>query len=233
MIKELLRHLLVKRRTFDGMSNTHAELIKVTRGVTKSRSENFQDLWVLASTNSKRNGFFVEFGASDGVSGSNTWLLEREYGWDGILAEPSRSSFKELRQNRSCVSDARAVWDKSGQKLVFCERIENYLSSVKDESSGGDVEEEYYVESISLNDLLSEHNAPEIIDYMSVDVEGSELRILQNFFEQKKYSVRLFSIEHNWRQDKKEIIDLLCANNYTNVYSNLSHRDLYFLKKDL
>ena len=233
MIRSFFRRLFVKRSTFDSSSAKFRELAEITRGATGSKSENFQDLWVISATKSKRKGFFVEFGASDGVSGSNTWLLEKEYGWQGILAEPSRSGYKELSQNRFCINDPRAVWDKSGQKLIFCERSENYLSSVKDESRGSNVQEEYYVESVTLNDLLGEYNAPEIIDYISIDVEGSELRILKKFFEEKKYRVNLFSIEHNWRRDKNEVIDLLAENNYTNVYSDLSHRDLYFVKNSL
>ena len=124
------------------------------------------------------------------------------------------------------------MWDQSNEQLLFCERNENYLSSVKSEGNKGSIRDEYYVTSVSLNDLLDEYNAPNIIDYVSIDVEGSELRILESFFKNKKYEVKLFTVEHNWREDKKRIIDLMQLNNYENVYINLSHRDLFFIKKD-
>ncbi len=233
MIKDLLRSMLVKKSTFDDMSNRHQELAELTRVVTGSRSEYFQDLWVLSRTNSKRAGFFVEFGALDGVGASNTWLLEKEFGWTGILAEPSRSSFEELRLNRSCLSDSRAVWDRSGEQLLFSEREENYLSSVKTNVEGSAISNEYFVESVTLNDLLVEHKAPAEIDYISVDVEGSELRILNEFFKSRIFDVKYFTIEHNWREDKRALISLMKVNGYTSVFESLSYRDLFFVKKDL
>src|SRR5262245_11288155 len=46
----------------------------------KSRAQYWQDLFVLSQLNFKRNGYFVEFGATNGVSLSNSYLLERQYG---------------------------------------------------------------------------------------------------------------------------------------------------------
>src|SRR5436189_1252600 len=54
----------------------------------RSHAQLFQDLFVLETVKEKRDGFFVEFGATNGVDLSNTALLERDYGWKGILAEP-------------------------------------------------------------------------------------------------------------------------------------------------
>jgi hypothetical protein len=54
----------------------------------EAKGQIFQDLWVLWETRGKTNGFFVEFGAADGVNLSNTFLLEDKYNWKGILAEP-------------------------------------------------------------------------------------------------------------------------------------------------
>ena len=49
-----------------------------------------QDILVAVLARFKRNGYFVEFGATDGVYLSNTFLLEQQLGWTGILAEPAR-----------------------------------------------------------------------------------------------------------------------------------------------
>ena len=62
----------------------------------KSKSQLRQDLFVLSQLNFKTNGFFVEFGATNGVDLSNTYLMEKEFGWSGILAEPARGWHKDL-----------------------------------------------------------------------------------------------------------------------------------------
>ena len=76
---------------------------------SKSFAQLHQDLWVLHETRHKRNGYFVEFGATDGVNLSNTCLLEREFGWRGILAEPNPAWHAALRQNRKADIDLRCV----------------------------------------------------------------------------------------------------------------------------
>ena len=63
--------------------------------IARSKAQLKQDLFVLATLNFKRNGYFVEFGATSGVDISNTCLLEFDFGWRGILAEqqPSGTRF--------------------------------------------------------------------------------------------------------------------------------------------
>lgn len=63
---------------------------KAIQILEKSRSQLRQDLFVLTELNFKQNGYFVEFGATNGVDLSNTYLLEKEFNWSGILAEPAR-----------------------------------------------------------------------------------------------------------------------------------------------
>jgi len=84
-----------------------------------SKAQLFQDMYVLYKLNSKRNGFFVEFGAASGVNGSNTYLLEKEMAWNGILAEPFPIYHDKLATSRNTVIDHRCVWSKSGEKLEF------------------------------------------------------------------------------------------------------------------
>src|SRR4051812_33635911 len=76
----------------------------------KSRSQILQDLFVIYQTQGASNGFFVEFGATNGIDLSNTWLLETRLGWQGILAEPALCWHASLEQNRQCAVDKRCVW---------------------------------------------------------------------------------------------------------------------------
>ncbi len=48
----------------------------------------------------REHGTFIEVGAVDGLFQSNTKLLEEQYGWTGILVEPSGNLFEQLCKNR-------------------------------------------------------------------------------------------------------------------------------------
>lgn len=99
-----------------------------------SKAQLKQDLLVLALTGFKRDGYFVEFGATDGITLSNTILLEKEYGWSGILAQPGMCWHNLLKDRRSASIDTRCVWGSSGLSLKFCETDIPELSSVQSHS---------------------------------------------------------------------------------------------------
>ena len=63
-----------------------------------SYSQFGQDLKVLSYHNNKSNGYFIEIGAGDGVLESNTYLLEKKYGWNGICVDPAEYQFNELKK---------------------------------------------------------------------------------------------------------------------------------------
>jgi FkbM family methyltransferase len=214
----------------------------------KSKAQLFQDLFVLFVLNEKRNGYFVEFGATNGVGLSNTYLLEESYGWGGILAEPARCWIDDLKKNRHCSIDFRCVWQETGKLLEFKETFFRVLSTI-DESSridGFSTQEfnaqaaqartaalKYKVESVSLNDLLLSHNAPLEIDYLSIDTEGSEFLILKKFaFE--KYRIKLITVEHNDVSSyRKDLFSLLSSKGYTRLFELLSDFDDWYVHKSV
>ena len=73
------------------------EIIKIIR---ISKSELFQETYVLFKNNFKKKGYFVEFGAKDGIDFSNTLILEKKFNWKGILAEPAKIYHSKLKKNR-------------------------------------------------------------------------------------------------------------------------------------
>ena len=119
----------------------------------------------LKNIGEKRNGYFVEFGAGDGITFSNSYMLETEFGWTGIVVEPSRTFAPKVTATRYCATDTRCVWSLSGEKLAFAEVLEfGELSTIAQFAQADPHDRskaiEYTVESVSLNDLLEQHGAP-------------------------------------------------------------------------
>jgi FkbM family methyltransferase len=206
-------------------------LVKYSR---KSKSQIHQDLFVLAMLNFKTNGFFVEFGAADGINLSNSYLLEKEFGWKGILAEPAKCWHKNLKKNRACSIETSCLWKDSISTLTFNEVEIAELSTINS-YSGSDLHKElrkngntYDVKTISLNGLLEKYDAPRIIDYLSIDTEGSEFEILSNF-DFSKYSINVITVEHNFSPKRDELFNLLTGHGYIRVYRDISHFDDWYV----
>jgi FkbM family methyltransferase len=204
----------------------------------KSKSQLRQDLFVLSKTNYKREGFFVEFGATNGIHLSNTYLLETEFSWRGILAEPAKIWHKKLIENRPHAAiETACVWSESNTSLVFKETAVPHLSTIGDFSSNDEHKnsrlngKEYYVKTISLNDLLKNNKAPRHIDYLSIDTEGSEFEILQNF-DFGEYSFGVITVEHNFTATREKIYALLTYNGYKREYESISAFDDWYTKTE-
>jgi len=203
--------------------------------VIKSKAQIFQDLFVLYYLKEKRNGFFVEFGATNGISLSNTYLLEKAYGWTGILAEPGIIWNSQLKSNRNCSIDNRCVWTVSGTKLIFNETENASLSQIDLYAENDfmaakrNIRSNYKVSTISLNDLLETYHAPLSIDYLSIDTEGSEYEILKAFnFE--KFKISVITVEHNFSESRQLIFNLLSKNGYKRVFEKISLFDDWYVK---
>lgn len=203
-----------------------------------SKGQFHQDLMVLAELDFTSQGYFVEFSAHDGVHLSNTYLLESQFSWTGILVEPSSTTFNKLRDNRSAKTFNLAVYSDSGLELEFTETSRSELSTLsryQDEDSHASERErttvrKYPVPTISLLDLLELNNAPKMIDYLSIDTEGGELEILEKF-DFQRYSIKIISVEHNFGVTRKKIERLLVNNSYVRKYKQLEMvEDWYFLE---
>lgn len=209
-----------------------SDLLRALSG-SKSQLEQRQDMFVLAQLNFKTGGYFVEFGAANGVDLSNTYLLEKNFGWTGILAEPSKTFHQNIFDNRNCHIEKKCVWKNSEESLVFSECEIGELSTLSQFIKGDTHKNlrqnstEYKVETISLNDLLVKYNAPELIDYLSIDTEGSEFEIL-NSFNFDRFRFRIITCEHNFT-GREKIYDLLSSKGYKRVFENLSKCDDWYV----
>jgi FkbM family methyltransferase len=206
------------------------------RRAPDSQAQLFQDLFVLWSTKEKRRGYFVDIGACDGVFLSNTLLLERDYGWRGIVAEPNPLFTAKLKKNRSAIVSTQCVWSVSGKKLAFKQVAEPEYSTLKDIDPQDSHEDRgvrskfttVEVRSVSLNDLLTKAKAPGTIDFLSLDTEGSELEILQAV-DFDKWKFGHICVEHNFTPRRQEIFELLQRHGYTRVMPNVSRWDDWYV----
>jgi FkbM family methyltransferase len=193
-------------------------------------SQMAQDVLVLVLTNFLKNGYFVEFGATDGISLSNTVLLEREYGWSGICAEPIPFQFEKLKQNRKCSVDHRVVYNTTGEQIKFKINQESL-----DESGIVDKDDKdaFDVESVTLVDLLRQYNAPKHINYLSIDTEGTEFSIIENF-DFYNYTIDIITIEHNYvEENRKKIYSHLIPLGYKRILTDKSRWDDWYVKTTL
>lgn len=210
-------------------------MAKTRRTYRTSKSQLGQDLLALLSAGVSKPGFFVEFGAADGVALSNSYLLEKEFGWSGILCEPSRSWHEDLKKNRSCAVDTRCVYSRSNKQISFSENYIGELSGITEFTGShhhGLIDrttDSYQVETISLLDLLTSHSAPKHIEFMSVDTEGSEFEIL-NAFDFSKHSFGAIAVEHNHSPSREKVKALLVSHGYRQVYPELSDFDDWFVQ---
>jgi FkbM family methyltransferase len=183
----------------------------------KSKGQMMQDLYVLFRL-PKTNGFFVEFGATNGLTINNTYLLETTMSWSGVVAEPFPVWHDALRSNRKCKVETRCVWSKTSEDLDFVAFTEtpelatlnNFVHADHHDTKRLTNSSIFRVQTISLNDLLAESGAPKHLDYLSVDTEGSEFEILQSL-DTARWLARIITVEHNYVQEARNRIHHLLS----------------------
>jgi FkbM family methyltransferase len=216
------------------MNSDCGELVR--NSFSYSRSQLLQDLFVVLACGAKRGGYFVEIGVGNGEGLSNTYLLEKQYGWTGLLAEPNPEFHESIAAKREAILDRRAVFSQSGKTLDLLVDVNaGELSTLVDFDGrdshvrrGGTVP----VMTVTLDDLLAEHGAPVVIDYMSIDTEGSEYEVLKSL-DLTKRKVMIFTIESNYDKAKMQKIDsVLLKLGYRVVLRSLSLFDTWYLHPD-
>jgi FkbM family methyltransferase len=191
-----------------------------------------QDKYIIEHIfNYKKNGYFIELGATDGKNLSNTYCLEKNFNWDGICIEPNPIYHEKLKQQRSCNLDFSPVFSESGKKVKFT--VADEYSGISDYIAKGlyvyNNKEEIELETKTLTQILDDHNAPSYIDYMSLDTEGTELEILKGL-DFNKYKIGYISVEHNHKIQRWQIMNYLLQHGYT--YSRWNRFDDEYINND-
>ena len=179
----------------------------------KSYSQLRQDLNVISFYNNKNDMYFIDIGANDGKTLSNTYLLEKKYNWKGICSEPLPKAFQKLIKRRSATCDNNAVFKESGLSLEFSESdllsgITNFIDKYEEAKKDNPI----IVKTITLQSLLDNYKAPKIIQYFSLDTEGTELEILKSV-DFSTYTFLYINLEHNYVEPRRSEIRTLLLNN--------------------
>jgi len=189
-------------------------------------------------------GFFVELGANDGYTQSNTLFLEKKRGWRGVLVEPSPYLFSKLCYFRGCSKnhlfccacapfgysekyvdiDYAGLMSISSSLDLDLKDKKRHLKSQRKNLLEMNVKFGALAKPLSL--LLDESQAPREIDLLSLDVEGAELDVLKGI-DFNKYSFKYMLIEC---RDLERLEAYLSENGYSLV-DQLTHHDYLFSKR--
>lgn len=209
---------------------------------SSQRSQDLFALWVNSFVKIEKNTkFCIEFGAADGDFISNTKYLSG-LDYKSLLIEPSRKFFKQLLKNRPkdiCLNYLVSSSDSDLDEVKFYDAglYSSSRTDIDDIGFKSNFINSYKVKQKSLNAILNEY-IPSITNfsYVSIDVEGNELSILQsiNF---KKFTFNCLTIECPiYRKDRQQIIDLLKKNNYKVIFDKdigITGVDLWFVHNEI
>jgi FkbM family methyltransferase len=188
----------------------------------------------------KRGGVFLDIGAYDGETLSNTLFFERSMGWTGLCVEPLPSAFAKLAATRKAACENLCVGDFEGE----ADFLESDTAGPNELMLSGmpahfDPRHVIRLEAWSktkitrrvrvtkLSTLLAKHSLFDI-DYCSIDTEGAELAILSDF-DPERFRVGVFTIENNW--DDPRITRLMAEKGYE-FYTKLE-QDYVFKRRDV
>jgi FkbM family methyltransferase len=162
-----------------------------------------QDLLAYLYFRGKKSGFFLDIGAHDGKTYSNSYVFE-QLGWQGACVEPLPDVFTQLRQNRrcDCYQAALAGLQDPRAGFIYAAGVDT-LSGLESEMAAGHEDwivreggqpKRIQVEAITFSGLMAHYPQVRAIDFLSLDVEGAEISILKTI-DFEKFRFGLITVE--------------------------------------
>lgn len=195
-----------------------------------------QDIHVIEKIyNNKKNGFFIEIGAYDGIQMSNTFLLEKEYNWKGICVECNPFWFEKLLLNRpNTIKYDFAIYNSDNEIIEFINDDTGGCSGFVKHNSHEHIKNKNIINVTTrkLTTILENSNAPNFIEFLSLDTEGSEYEILKSH-DFEKYIFGYICVEHNFiEENRMNIRNLLLSKGYVfyrenNVDDDYIHKSVF------
>ena len=189
------------------------------------RAQLAQDLIAYALNGGKKDGFFVDIGANDGVEISNSLLFE-ELGWQGFCVEANPKTFEKLRKNRKCDCYNLAVYSQNigttrlgttsahGLDSLEINITEHHAGRMRFEGGRDEEIEFIQVQTATFGELMAHYPSVTHIDFLSLDIEGGELEVLRGI-DFSRFSFGVMAIEHNYVESAiNDIKQLLNSKGY-------------------
>ena len=237
-----LASLRVEKIEFDNLRNKiqfylilplvelHKRSLTIHNLIKYSKSEKGQDVFALIANNFARDKVFLEIGAYDGITASNTYLLEKEFGWTGLLVECIPSNFSDIKFSRDCCSILAAATKQDAESVEVVRQPAPNLSSLANVVYKRIWKNlSYQVPGYSLDSLLMMACPKGEIGFLSVDIEGAEYSIFEDV-DLSEYNISAICVEHNFRPDKEKLQNLITAQGYRVVFEEFSGNDYWFVK---
>ena len=205
-----------------------------------------QDKFVDIYFKKKDNGFFLDIGAHDGISFSNSYFFEKERGWSGICIEPNPDVFVLLNKNRLsrnynvCISDTegsvvfRKIVGYSEMLSGILELMDQkHIDRINDECAEyNSTFEDIKVESRNLNAILKSDNIKHI-DYLSIDTEGAESKIIKSI-DLDEINIEFLTVENNDSSDELRLYlkgkGYECIKSFTDDFFIKTNRSLLYFR---
>lgn len=180
-----------------------------------------QDNLVMGLLRNPKNGYFIDLAANDATNLSNTYQLEKQLQWNGICVEPNPIYWTSL-SHRKCHIAAAVVGKTRMEEIKFrmypdlkkrapSGGIEGYIDQKMPRSK----EKSADLYTVPFLEILEKFQAPKVIDYLSLDVEGSEFFVMEAFpFDDYKFKV--LTIE----RPRQDLVDLMTRQNYIYLAAN-------------
>ena len=189
-------------------------------------------------------GFYVDVGCGHPVKNNNTYLLNKK-GWHGInidLDNENINLFDIYRPSDQNISTA--ISDKTGEEDLFFYHSKSAINTINKKTADyqkARVSSIKKIKTNTLNNVLNNSKYSNLeIDFLSIDIEGSEFLALKNF-DFNKYNPKVIVVEHldlslpaleikNLNINSainSDIYKLIVSKNYTLV--NMLHSDLVFV----
>lgn len=180
-----------------------------------------QDKLIMSLLNHPPKGYFIDLAANDATNLSNTYQLEKQLNWSGICIEPNPIYWTSL-SHRKCHVVAAVIGKERMQEIQF----RMYPDLKKRAPSGGiegyidpniprSKEKSVDMYTVPFHEILSKFDAPNVIDYLSLDVEGSEFLVMEAFPFQN-YVFKVMTVE----RPRQDLVDLLVSHDYVYLAAN-------------
>ena len=163
------------------------------------------------------DGTFIELGAMDGYSYSNTFFFENTLGFKGVLIEPT-TQYNTLVQNRPNCKCINVAINYDNKDTLFigngaCGGLESTMDIKHRNRFHSNITSGYYVKCSPLSDIINDCNL-KYIDLLSIDVEGAELIVLETIDFSIPIYVIVIELDKNNEEKDQQCRDVLLKNGF-------------------